>query len=359
MSPDFVGHGNNMYHLFTNSGNPGYDSFVPMIGARSKRPLESVHIGGFEGDGNGAPPNFSSSIQLLPGQGGNLASALKNAPKLDLQSNSMKFVMQRLAANAQGSGLLSNGARKMWQALEKAPSLAETLQKVTVGQTVASDANRQLMDALDIALAYFKGGVTSSVTIMYDGDPMLDTHGASSASKQPKLFADVLAGIEAVFAALKQQTFDEATGLSFFDVTTFVVTTEFSRTMRQSGQDVGSVGTDHNPYTNTMLIGGKGIKGGQVIGASDLDAVDEAGDFVEVSGAHTAKDGALNCIMGRPFDFSAAVPRADLPAEFKLHDYLTSASVVNTLLELFSVPAQNHFRIGGVQAPVLKSLLKA
>lgn len=103
----FVGHGNNMYYMFTSSANPGRDSFMPLVGQAAKRPLESVHIGGFEGDGNGAPPNFAGSIQLGAGQGGNLANVLKNGPQVDLQSPVMKHIMARIAANATGSGLFS------------------------------------------------------------------------------------------------------------------------------------------------------------------------------------------------------------------------------------------------------------
>jgi hypothetical protein len=355
MDPNgFVGHGNNMYYLFTNSPNPGRDSWLPYIGATSNSPLEYVHIGGFEGDGNQAPTNFSGSIQLLPGQGGNLANALKNGPQIDLQSPLMKQIFARINANAAGAGIFSKGAAKMGAGLTKAPELAETLKKVSSGQ-----GGTEFASALDLAIAYFRGGVTSSATIMYDRDPVLDTHGGSSAQKQPDLFKVVVSDLELLFKTLKETPFDVNAGLSFFDVTTVVITSEFSRTMRQNGNNIDSTGTDHNPLTNTVIVAGKGIKGGQVIGASDNENVDDAsGELLNVSDAHKQKDPQLINIMGRPFDFATSTPRTDLPAAYDMKDYLLFPSIANTLMEMFKVPSQKHFRIGSEAAPIVKNLLK-
>lgn len=356
MDPNgFVGHGNNMHFLFTNSPNPGRDSWLPYIGSMGRAPLEHVHIGGFEGDGNQAPPNFSGSIQLLPGQGGNLANALKNGPQMDLQSPVMKHIMARIAANASGAGIFSKGSAKMGVGLNKAPALAETLKNVTTSQ----NGTDEFAGALDLALAYFKGGVTSTATIMYDRDPVLDTHGSSAAQKQPELFKEVITNLELVFKTMKETPFDAAAGLSFLDVTTVVITSEFSRTMRQSGNNIDATGTDHNPLTNSLILAGKGIAGGQVIGASDQTAVDEStGQLLNVSGAHKARDSESMSIMGRPFDFATAVSRTDLPDNYNQADYISFPSIVNTLLDLYKVPSQKQFRIGSTAAPIIKTLLK-
>jgi len=353
----FVGHGNNMYYLFTSSANPGRDSFLPLIGQMGKRPLESVHIGGFEGDGNGAPPNFAGSIQLGQGQGGNLANVLKNGPAVDLASPVMKHVMARINANAAGTGLFSVGSQKMKAGMERAPALADTLKNVAMANG-GQAGQMEIQPALDIALAYLKGGVTSACTIMFDRDPVMDTHDSGSCSQQPVLFKEVLKNVEHVFATLKAIPFDETAGLSMFDVTTLMVTTEFSRTMIQQGSDAANSGSDHNPLTNTVLLAGKGIVGGQVIGASDLTDVTEQGELVGVSGAHKLKDSSLTSIMGKPFDFETQKPRTDLPETFKDEDYLNFPTVVNTLMELYKVPSQSHFRINGKAAPILKGLLK-
>lgn len=351
----FEGHGNNMYFLFTNSANPGHDSYVPMIGAQGKQPLESVHVGGFEGDGNGAPSNFSGSIQLFPGQGGNLANVLKNGPQINLQSSVMKHVMNRMAANATGTGLFSVGAQKAQAGLQKAPALAETLKNVSQGTAVAGEA--EIKPSLDIALAYFKGGVTSAMTIVLDRDPVMDTHGSDAAQDAYKQFTDIVFNIDTVMTTLRNTPYDAAQGLSMLDVTTLLVTTEFSRTMTQFGGNVDATGTDHNPLNNSVLIAGKGIKGGLVIGQSDMQSVNESGDLLEVSGAHKQLDQSLTKIMGKPFDFAAQMPKSTLAETFQEPEYLTFASVANTLMDMFGVPSQSQFRVNGTQALTLKSLL--
>ena len=53
---------------------------------------------------------------------------------------------------------------------------------------------------------------------------------------------------------------------SLFDCTTFMVMSEFSRTPALNA----AKGKDHNPFTNSVLLAGKGIVGGTVVGASRL-----------------------------------------------------------------------------------------
>jgi len=55
-------------------------------------------------------------------------------------------------------------------------------------------------------------------------------------------------------------------GTSLFDHTTFMVVSEFARTPALNS----AKGKDHNPLTNSVLLAGRGIVGGKVIGASRL-----------------------------------------------------------------------------------------
>ena len=103
-----------------------------------------------------------------------------------------------------------------------------------------------------------------------------------------------------------------------------------------------------------ILIGGKGIRGGLVIGASDLrDEVEEP------SAAHVQLDPVLEKSMGLPVDFATLMPRSDRPAACDIKDYLTIGSVVNTIYALFGVPKE-HYRVLRRElptAPVLNGLL--
>lgn len=65
---------------------------------------------------------------------------------------------------------------------------------------------------------------------------------------------------------------------SLFDATTFMVSSEFSRTPFLNRNN----GKDHNPLTNSVLLAGFGIRGGQVIGRSHLYTADEIKMLIEL-----------------------------------------------------------------------------
>src|SRR5262249_26626751 len=141
---------------------------------------------------------------------------------------------------------------------------------------------------------------------------------------------------------------------SLFDLTTVMVASEFSRTLRAADRPIQQTGTHHNQYANTMLIGGRGIRGGMVIGASDLP-----NEHAEVSRAHLALDPTLERCMGWPSDSTTMTPRRDRPEGFDIADYLTVTSVVNTVYALFGVDRQywRTSRRDLPTAPLLQGLL--
>jgi hypothetical protein len=124
--------------------------------------------------------------------------------------------------------------------------------------------------------------------------------------------------------------------------------------MRAPNLPIDATGTNHNQYANSILLGGKGVRSGLVIGASDL-----ADLSTPVSKAHLAVDPVLEKTMGKPFDFAAMRSREDLPEAFDVDDYLTIGSVVNTVYSLFAVPREYHRAIGRDKraAPVMHGLL--
>jgi len=132
------------------------------------------------------------------------------------------------------------------------------------------------------------------------------------------------------------------------------VGTGFGTTIRQLGRPIDDTGTDHNPYNNSFLIGGKGIRGGLTIGASDFETVHET-----LSPAHLTVDPQKLNLMGRPYDFATQTVRTDLPQTINLSDYITSASMVNTLCSLFNVDSSVWRKNGKetTNAPVLTSIL--
>jgi hypothetical protein len=111
-------------------------------------------------------------------------------------------------------------------------------------------------------------------------------------------------------------------------------------------------GTDHNPFTNTFLIGGKGIRGGLVLGESDFATIAERD---HLSKAHLQHDRERWLMMGRPFDFATYRPRGDLPDAFDLSDYLSCGSVINTVLATLGID-RKQWLTQGRTGPAFKEL---
>ncbi len=167
------------------------------------------------------------------------------------------------------------------------------------------------------------------------------------------VFSNVAGTIARTLKALRETPFDDKRSMDA-DVTTFMITTEFGRTMRQMGASVDQTGTDHNQLSNSIILGGKGIRPQMVINQSDFRTADET-----LSKAHLSLDNFSVKAMGRPFDFSTMKPRSDLPDGFVETDYLGVGSVINTIYGMFSVPQSRWWTVGRdkVMAPTLDGLL--
>lgn len=353
MAHDLDGHGQNMYYVYCNNSSRN-NSFLPLIGKSLGLPLDCVHIGPWEGDGNIAPLNFSGSVQLDYGSSGRLAKDFNAGRQLNNADPVNAFIRARLAANAGGKGLFSTGARKLGEGLDRAPGLQTAMASLKDAGGSSSD---QVLGSVQLAHNFFESGVTGAVSIMIDKDPLADVHSSSSAIDQPAIIGQYVKELGSVFEYLTTTQYKD-TGKRLLDVTTVLITSEFSRTYRQEGSKIEQTGTDHNPLTNSMLLAGKGIKGGQIFGASDLTAVGADDKFTGYSDAHKSKDPALKKPMGLPFDFDKCDVRTDLPKKFDSADYLNYQSVVNSLLTIFKIDSRELVRIpSGTQvAPVIKKL---
>jgi hypothetical protein len=280
---------------------------------------------------------------------------LRQGPILDLNRSSSKFLRERLTYYSRNHGLFAAGSRKLLAGLERAPELSERLKSVE--QTISEI---ELENAIQVAFQYFRNGITNCITIMVDHDPDVDTHDYSEAQRQLEKYQIVANELELIFKKLTEVPFDEESGQSFLDVTTVMISSEFSRTMRQVGMSIDATGTDHNPLTNTVLLAGKGIRGGLIIGGSDLELIDEQGQYSYLSAAHQRLDPYLLSPMGKPIDFETLSLKPGLPEQFILEEYLTFPSIVNTLFHLSGVNEDLYFRWGpgsSQNAPILQSIL--
>jgi len=253
-------------------------------------------------------------------------------------------------------GKVSRGAEQLTSSLGQYGDLARKMKEARIEDDILNEDNSAVAQ-LKLSLEYFRNGITRSSVISYDGD--FDNHSPDDAKEQSEEFTKLSADIAAILQTLKDTPYDDKR--SFFDLTTLMVASEFSRTMRQQQLPIDATGTDHNPLNNSFIFAGKGIQGDMVIGSSDFMSETE-----NLSAAHLALDpDRLKC-MGRPFDFATGLSKPVVPNSYSIHDYLNAPSVINTVYSLFSrstgvdLLAGNALKIdrNTVVAPVVEQLLK-
>ena len=350
MSTAFDGHLQNVNFLYT--GNPfGGESFVPHMNERNpasyaKRPLDVIQSGSFALDLN----NGGNSIVISPDSAFKLIESMRKARPLNLAHPVMTHLESRFASLGSGHGRFSAGSRLMANGYHNAPDLAEKLKKLVVkSPQEEKDPERNF---IDLMVGCFREGICTSALLQLFADGyQVDTHAAVHAQKQPAMYKQITEKIKKTFDFLATTPYDK--NRSLFDVTTVMLASEFGRSLRQPGLPLDATGTDHNSLNNSILIGGKGIRGGLVIGETDWRAPGET-----LSGAHRTMDPAGLKLMGKPFDFKTCRPRADLPAAYEADDYLTMSSVMNTVYSVMNVP-QSKWRTvkrDGPKAPVISAL---
>jgi hypothetical protein len=341
MTPSFDGHLQNMNFLFTGNAFGG-DSFIPHLNLpETGREPQSL-----DGIVSSDPVvvtvnNHSGVVPLMPRSVTGLANALKQTPPL-AGGELTEFIRGRMVANSAGPGRLSAAAALMRAGLDKSPRVHQQLAQLT------PPSNRQSAELQTLALITQCFRLSISRSAIYSPSEYFDVHATEQAKAQPRLFTSAIGKIATLIKGLSETPFDDRK--SMLDVTTVMVASEFSRTLRSPDAPVDETGTNHNQFANSILIGGKGIRGGLVIGASDLrDEVEEP------SAAHLQLDPMQEKSMGLPFDFSTLTPRTDLPAAFDIKDYLTIGSVVNTIYTLFGVPKE-HYRVLRRELPTAPTL---
>jgi hypothetical protein len=143
--------------------------------------------------------------------------------------------------------------------------------------------------------------------------------------------------VAALFTLFKATPFG-STGESLFDRTTFMISSEFSRTAALNA----SKGKDHNPLTNSVVLAGRGVKGGQTIGASKLVTLAESNI-------------GLSYQIGLPFDFATQV--ASPPDSPSVTTFITPTSIIRTLAEISAVD-WGAFQSVPKATPFLSALVK-
>lgn len=359
------GHGQNMYTLFTGQTVGGFPSFVPMIGQSRGMPIESVHVGGWKGDGNQAPSNFGGSVQIESYGGAELFQDTSAATEFVPEDPAAAYLLKRYLSHSNGNDAFALGCKALHAGLSGAPRLSSAIREAA-DTSINTQNDGALIQALMMTHRLFSGGVAGAVTIMMDRDMGssfdIDAHDRGVCSALPTSYEMIVTDLADMLNYLKTTEFSP--GKSLLDVTTVMISSEFGRTYRgASSGSIWTTGTEHNQLINSLVFLGKAIKPGQIIGSSDMDTVDNCKPE-NISGAHkqlTSPEGGFNgAPMGRPFDFNTGLSVQANPEQFDITNYLTIQSVNNTLLKLFDFGDDKLFRDPtGLQFPTIaKWLLK-
>lgn len=333
MPPGFEGHDQNVNALL--SANPfGGRYFGPFLGS-SGRALDFISLGTLAGANIS---NKERSLTMAPRVAPELAAKAATVATLSDIAPWRQWVSARSKICGDGVGMLAAGCNHYQGGLLTSPSLAHRLAKTTVA---FGENEAEIVQGAKVAFKYFTEGVADVCLIVPTGFEF-DTHSDADAANSPEIFSRFMEDIASLFEVLVKTPFDADNGLSMLDVTTVMISSEFSRTHGQAGRPSDKTGTDHNPQSNMIILAGKGIKGDMVVGESDLDTLGTDGNFTNVSSAHKRLDQYLLKRMGKPYDFVGGAVSSELPTEYRHDDYISAASVINTVLAGFGVP-ENHW----------------
>lgn len=346
MATTFDGHGQNENYIFT--GNPfGGDSFVPLLNSQGKGKIKDIPLDAVsDGLSLVSPTNGDRIASFAPSSLKTIVDSLRSNP-ISEDTPEFQFLLNRYSDLSSGSSHFSIGSKKMLAGLNDSIELSSRL----------TNLNIEINPDDSEAISYMKMlGQLFQNQVSFSGQkstrPSLDTHDSGSAKNQPETFATIVNEIREIMQFLKTTAFDEQHSL--LDVTTVMITSEFSRTMRIQGQSIDNTGTNHNAFNNTVLLAGKGIRGGQLIGDTDFQNKDE-----ELSAAHLQIDPIKEKTFGLPFDFQSGKAIAEKPEEFRESNYLNHRNLVNTLYSLFEVPREHWWTSerNGAPAPTLPRIL--
>lgn len=347
MSPGFDGHDQNTSLLYTGSEFGG-----PYFGLErsGNTPLKGIRFG-YNRFSEIKVTNIAKSVKL---SAGDIASLTWLAPASDsgTLAKARQLAVDELARStgADAQGQWHKGQVQLKSGLASAATMGQRLQQVNVNPDLTATASD-----IQVILECFANGITTTADLMIREN--LDAHDPATAQTAPGVHRGIATKIATILDALTSTRYDATR--SFADVTTFMFTSEFGRTYKQSYNQVQATGTDHNSFCNTYLIGGKGVRCGHVYGASDLDQISSSGAFLRVSDAHRQKDAELVKPFGKPIDLVTGRVHSHLPATYQNTDYLAYYNITNTLLSIWGAPQTSLWTIPGTRqkAPLFQPLL--
>lgn len=359
MSPSFDGHIENENELFSGQSLGG-DFYMPDFNtSEGKAPIDFMQMG--QGILLGKLSNMGGGVNFTLGAAYNLKSKVDKLRDLEQKPVLNDYLRKSFTPALHEKGAFASARMKMKNAFNNTSRLSNAILGLELPDpdSIQPDQN-QLPGDLELITSIFKSGVSRSAMYIAAGftpGRQLDAHDRETCKQSPTIIKNYIDDMTMIFDHLSKTPYDDQR--SMLDVTTVVISTEISRTMRSISEsiDFEKSGTDHNQLANTVIVGGKGIKGGQVIGSSDLQTVSEYKSGV--SKAHLVKDNRKLKTMGRPFDFDTFQERTDQPESFDVRDYLSINNIINSLYSIAGIEESKWRKIGQSQDKfrVLNNLL--
>jgi hypothetical protein len=255
------------------------------------------------------------------------------------------------------SNLASSNERLLFSGqnspLHSRESYAQSAQDVVKFQTslgqIAPD--RSMINDLTATAAALSSGITRCAHLNFGGDYLgaypsslnLDNHSNHEQAhlNNQRSYWQKLADL---FKLFKQTPYLD-TEESLFSKTTFFISNEFSKTPGLRGS-----GKDHNPETNEIILAGRGVKGGSVVGGSE---------FIRAS--ETPNNRSM--LVGFPIDkfTEKKLTRVDMrtwqnpPAGTQL---IVPEHVVLTVAKILGLPVRNYRWINRPDIQPLMSVIK-
>lgn len=326
VSDTFDGHDQSTNIYF--SGNPfGGEQFIPHLNQSKSKPglLDYLQIR----DSFASFTNAQNSLTLNPESAGAMIKELKTIELFDDKDPAIRYLQESLKKNSASDSFFGKGSARLMESMMASPKILAMFKSMDIGFADESDANLKLFRLMSQS---FQVGLTRGFFINIQEN--FDNHDPKSAKELPKLMEKIVSFYSSFIQYLKTTPYDDKR--SFYDVTTFVLGSEFTRTMRQtSAKSIQETGTDHNGLCSWALLGGKGIVGGLVLGESDFKSADE-----KLSPVHLKLDPEKLKTMARPFDFKTNEPKTVLPEKLALTDYIQTGNVINTVHEVFQTPKE-------------------
>lgn len=270
--------------------------------------------------GDGPFGLVASSGVYSAGKAFNVSSAQDLLVQAD-QENLTQWIEDRIEFLAAEQGTPLEVAEKQVVAAKETATAIQNMIEAYKKEGLTVDARHA------IAAAFASGGSRHAQLDLMG--PNLDTHSDHSGNhlrNQTQIWEEV----SGLFRLFKRIPFG---GGTLFDHTTFMVVSEWSRTPYLNA----AKGKDHNPFTNSVLFAGRGIRKGTVVGKSRLVTRLQTG---------TAADH-----IAWPWNYKEqAIAQGPEGASF-----IFPENLVRTVGEIFGNPAGFHPVATGVQkiSPIL------